>query len=32
LWLEVRQVEEAKANPDFYVYVVVNVRQVLLVA
>lgn len=27
LWLEVRQVEEAKANPDFYVYVVENVRQ-----
>ncbi len=27
LWLEVRQVEEAKTNPDFYVYVVENVRQ-----
>jgi hypothetical protein len=27
LWLEVRQVEEAKANPEFYVYVVENVRQ-----
>jgi hypothetical protein len=27
LWLEVRQVREAKANPDFYVYVVENVRQ-----
>lgn len=27
LWLEVRQVEEAKANPDFYVYVVENVGQ-----
>jgi hypothetical protein len=27
LWLEVRQVEEAKTNPDFCVYVVENVRQ-----
>src|SRR3954468_6493437 len=27
LWLETRQVEEAKQNPDFYVYVVENVRQ-----
>lgn len=27
LWLETRQVEEARANPDFYVYVVENVRQ-----
>lgn len=27
LWLEVRQVEEAKRNPRFYVYVVENVRQ-----
>jgi hypothetical protein len=27
LWLEVRQVEEARRNPDFYVYVVENVRQ-----
>ena len=27
LWLEVRQVQEVKANPDFYVYVVENVRQ-----
>jgi hypothetical protein len=27
LWLEVHQVEEAKANPEFYVYVVENVRQ-----
>jgi hypothetical protein len=27
LWLEVRQVQEAKGNPDFYVYVVENVRQ-----
>jgi hypothetical protein len=27
LWLEVRQVEEAQVNPDFYVYVVENVRQ-----
>ena len=27
LWFEVRQVEEARANPDFYVYVVENVRQ-----
>ena len=27
LWLEVRQVEEARRNRDFYVYVVENVRQ-----
>lgn len=27
LWLESRQVEEAHSNPDFYVYVVENVRQ-----
>jgi len=27
LWLEVRQVQEAKTNPEFYVYVVENVRQ-----
>jgi hypothetical protein len=27
LWLEVRQVQEAQANPDFYLYVVENVRQ-----
>lgn len=27
LWLEVVQVEEARRNPDFYVYVVDNVRQ-----
>ncbi|CAB4922405.1 unannotated protein [freshwater metagenome] len=27
LWLEVRQVEEARQNPDFHVYVVENVRQ-----
>lgn len=27
LWLEVRQVEEARHNPDFYVYVVENIRQ-----
>jgi len=27
LWLEVRQVDEARANTDFYVYVVENVRQ-----
>ncbi len=27
LWLEVRQVEEARANPNFFVYVVENVRQ-----
>jgi Domain of unknown function (DUF3883) len=27
LWLEARQVEEALRNPDFYVYVVENVRQ-----
>lgn len=26
LWLEVRQVEEARANPDFYLYVVEQVR------
>ncbi len=27
LWLETRQIEEARTNPDFYVYVVENVRQ-----
>lgn len=27
LWLEPRQVEEADRNPDFYIYVVENVRQ-----
>lgn len=27
LWLEVRQVDEAHRNPDFYVYVVENLRQ-----
>jgi hypothetical protein len=27
LWLETLQVEEARVNPDFYVYVVENVRQ-----
>lgn len=27
LWLEVVQVEEAQRNPDFYVYIVDNVRQ-----
>jgi hypothetical protein len=27
LWLETRQVQEARTNPDFYVYVVENVRQ-----
>jgi hypothetical protein len=27
LWLEVRQVEEAKTNPNFCVHVVENVRQ-----
>jgi hypothetical protein len=27
LWLEVAQVDEARRNPDFYVYVVDNVRQ-----
>lgn len=27
LWLEVRQVEEARRNPDFWIYVVENVRQ-----
>jgi hypothetical protein len=27
LWLEPRQVAEARRNPDFYVYVVENVRQ-----
>lgn len=27
LWLEVRQVEEARANPDFWLYIVENIRQ-----
>jgi hypothetical protein len=27
LWLEPRQVEEARRSPDFYVYLVENVRQ-----
>lgn len=27
LWLEVRQVEQARANPEFHVYVVDNIRQ-----
>lgn len=27
LWLETRQVEEARLNPNFYVYLVENVRQ-----
>lgn len=27
LWLETRQVQEARRNPDFYVYVVENVHQ-----
>ncbi len=27
LWLEVRQVEEARTNPNFWLYVVENVRQ-----
>jgi Domain of unknown function (DUF3883) len=27
LWLEVRQVEEARQNPDFWLYLVENVRQ-----
>ena len=27
LWLEVRQVDEAERNPEFYVYVVENVAQ-----
>ena len=27
LWLEVRQVEEARRNPNFFVYVVENIRQ-----
>ena len=27
LWLEARQVAEAESNPDFWVYVVDNVRQ-----
>jgi len=27
LWLETRQVDEARHNPDFYVYVVENVAQ-----
>lgn len=26
LWLEVRQVEEARTNPEFHIYVVENVR------
>jgi len=27
LWLETRQLEEARKNPNFYLYVVENVRQ-----
>ncbi len=27
LWLEVRQVEEARSNPNFWLYIVENVRQ-----
>lgn len=27
LWLETRQVEEARSNPSFFVYVIENVRQ-----
>lgn len=27
LWPETRQVEEARENPDFYIYVVENIRQ-----
>jgi hypothetical protein len=27
MWLETRQVDEARENPNFYVYVVENVRQ-----
>lgn len=27
LWLEVSQIDEARRNPNFYVYVVENVRQ-----
>jgi len=27
LWLETRQVDEARGNPNFYLYVVENVRQ-----
>jgi Protein NO VEIN, C-terminal len=27
LWLEVRQVEEARSNANFYLYVIENVRQ-----
>lgn len=27
LWLEVRQVDEAERNPEFYIYVVENVAQ-----
>lgn len=27
LWMEVRQIEEARANPNFYIYIVENVRQ-----
>ncbi len=27
IWLETHQIQEARANPDFHVYVVENVRQ-----
>jgi hypothetical protein len=27
LWLETRQLEEARHNPDFYLYIVENVKQ-----
>lgn len=27
LWLETRQYQEASSNPDFYIYIVENVRQ-----
>lgn len=27
LWLETRQIEEARTNPDFWLYLVENVRQ-----
>lgn len=27
VWLEVRQIEEARSNPDFWLYIVENIRQ-----
>jgi len=27
VWLEVRQIEEARSNPDFWLYLVENIRQ-----